>query len=377
MRIHLKELPKQIAIAYSAAANGSLASKPALGKTYGVLAAHKIIQQHEAEAGLWLLDMATMSPNDICVYMPDPATGKLTAYPNAELPNAYDNPDLKGILFLDEYGLGDPTTISATQKYINGESIGGKLRKPDGVVVIGATNRLSDKSNVRQQPRAWMSRMEQWQVYSTPDYDTKIAEQNEWFPIIVQFFKAFPHLIDNYEDVFEPPPPGQDKVKASDRALYTEEGKVGVWANKRSWNRLSNIEYACSRLGNTKLHPLRAHANVGQAVGQQYMTYRASQEHLLSIEEILANPKSAPVPDRLDQQYVAMCMLAAMAKDTQLKQVDQYIERVGGDMRVMVIRRMAARWRKNKVEFQLPKSPVFKEWMKDPALQDLLSVSEA
>jgi hypothetical protein len=369
MRIHLKELPKQIAISFMAKVNSSYASKPALGKTWGVIAAHKLIQQYEPKAKLWMLDMATMSPNDICVYMPDVKSNTLTAYPNAELPNAYTDPDATGILFIDEYGLGDPTTISATQKYINNESIGGKLKKPEGVVVVGATNRLADKSNVRQQPRAWMSRMEQWQAYSTPEYDLKLAEDAEWFPIIVQFFKAFPHLIDNYEEVFEPA--ANDRVKTTDRAQYAEEGKVGVWANKRSWNRLSDVEYVCART-NAKMHPMRALANLGQAVGQQYVTYRATQEAMLNIDDIIKDPKGVRVPDRMDQQYITLCMLASLVKDTQLSAVDTYIGRIGGDLRVMVINRMAARWRKEGASFNLPKSPQFKAWVKEPEFSDLI-----
>jgi len=369
MRIHIKDLPKQIAINYSAGVNMSLASKPALGKTYGVFGAHKVIQHYEPDVQLALCDMATMSPNDIVVYMPDPKTGTLVAYPNAELPNHYTHPKSKGIFFIDEYGLGDPTTISATQKYINRESIGGKLRMPDGWMVVGATNRLSDKSNVRQQPRAWLSRMEQWQAYSTPDYDLKIAGDNEYFPIVVQFMKAFPHLIDNYETVFEPPK--KDPMNEGDRALVTEEGRYGVWANKRSWKRLSDIEYACAKM-HAPLNLMRPLANLGQGVGQQYMTYRATQESMLNIDDILKDPKGVRIPDRMDQLYITMCMLAALVKDTQLKAVSTYIDRVGGDMRVMVVQRMAARWRKEGVDFNLKNAPDFKQWVKDPAFSDLV-----
>lgn len=370
MRIHLKDLSKQIAINFDAGVNMSLASKPALGKTWGVYGAHKLIVQYEPEAWMGLLDMATMSPNDIVVYMPDVKSGTLKAYPNSELPNAYKTPDMRGLLFLDEYGLGDPTTISATQKYTNDEDIGGVLKKPKGIIVIGATNRLSDKSNVRQQPRAWLSRMEQWTVFSTPEYDLKLAEDAEWFPIIVDFFKKFPHLIDNYEDVFEPPK-SNDPAKPSERATYTEEGKMGVWANKRSWNRLSNLEYSCARL-RTSLHAMRALANLGQGVGQQYMLHRATQESMLNIDDILKDPKGVRIPERMDQQYITLCMLASLVKDTQLKAVDTYINRIGGDMRVMVVHRMAARWKKEKAAFNLPKSPEFKSWVKDPQFSDLV-----
>jgi len=366
MRIHIKDLPRQITIAFAAKTNMSISSKPALGKTWGVLAAQKLIHEYDPDVQLALMDMATMSPNDVVVYMPDPKTGTLRAYPNAEMPNHYTDPDSKGIIFFDEYGLGDPTTISASQKYINRESIGGKLRMPDGWMCIGATNRLSDKSNVRQQPRAWLSRMEQWEAYSTPDYDCKIAKDAEWFPIIVDFFKKFPHLIDNYEEVYE-----ETKRSGAEQAQLSEEGKRGVWANKRSWKRLSDIEYSCAQL-HTPLHPLRAHANVGQAVGQQYMLHRAAQESMLNIDDILKDPKHVPIPDRMDQQYILLTMLAVLVKTADLSAVDKFLDRIGGDLRVMAITRMAARWRKEGAAFNLPATPEFKEWVRDPQFADLV-----
>lgn len=373
MRIHIKELPKQIAIAYAARTNMLIVSKPAVGKTWTVQDAANIIRQRVEGAGYWPLDLTTMSPNDICVYMPDMKEGKLAVFPNAELPNAYDNPDQTGIVFEDEALNADPTVTKVTQKYNNGESIGGRLRKPDGVIVVAAGNRLSDRAGVMQQSRAWLSRVEQWEVYSTPEWNLEFADRNAWYPVIVEFFKKFPALIDNYEDVYEFDP-RNDKAKSGDRAQFTEEGKRGVWANMRAWKRLSDLEFACRNMG-AKLHPMRAQANLGQAVGAQYMTYRALHDNMVSLEEVLKDPKGVAVPDRLDQQYILLNMLAAFVKTTEIKALDKFLERIGGDLRVMTIRRMMNRWRRERTSFDLPKTPEFKAWVKDPAFSDLIVMS--
>ena len=98
-----------------------------------------------------------------------------------------------------------------------------------------------------------------------------------------------------------------------------------------------------------------------------------SKESLrLNIDDILKDPKGVRIPDRMDQLYITMCMLASLVKDTQLAAVDTYIGRVGGDMRVMVVNRMAARWRKEGAAFNLPKSPQFKQWVKEPEFSDLI-----
>jgi hypothetical protein len=307
-----------------------------------------------------------MSPNDICVYMPDMKSGKLAVFPNNELPNAYDDPDQCGIVFEDEALNADPTVVKVTQKYNNGESIGGKLRKPDGVIVVAASNRLADRAGATQQSRAWLSRMEQWEVFSTPEHNLSFAEKNVWFPIITEFFKKFPHLIDNYEQVYE-----ETKRSGAEQAQLSEEGKRGVWASMRSWRRLSDLEYACRSMG-VKLHPMRALANVGQAVGQQYMQFRAMTESMASVEDVLHDPKGVAVPERLDQQYILLTMLAALVKTADLSAVDKFLDRIGGDLRVMAITRMAARWRKEGAAFNLPATPEFKEWVRDPQFADLV-----
>lgn len=371
MRIHIKELPKQIAIAFAAKTNMLITSKPALGKTWTTKEAAEIIKQRVEHAGYWPLDLTTMSPNDICVYMPNMTTGKLGVFPNDELPNAYDDPDQCGIVFEDEALNADPTVTKVTQKYNNGESIGGKLRKPDGVIVIAAGNRLSDRAGVMQQSRAWLSRMEQWEVYSTPEHNLDFAEKNVWYPVITEFFKKFPHLIDNYEEVYEFDP-RNDKARTSDRAQYTEEGKKGVWANMRAWKRLSDIEYACRSMG-AKLHPMRAQANLGQAVGAQYMTYRAMHDNMASVEDVLKDPKGIAIPDRMDQQYIMLTMLSAFVKDTQIGALDKFLDRIGGDLRVMTVRRLMARYRKEGSHFNIVKTPEFKSWVKDPTFSDLIT----
>lgn len=375
MSIHIKALQTEVAITFAAKTNALFLSKPAVGKSQETMRAAQIIADKMRESedgtkfGIWFHDMLTATPNDVLAYMPDPITGKLVCYPNAGLPNYYDDPKLTGILVQDEVLNGESTSVKVFSKYNNGDDCGGKLRKPEGVIVIGMSNRISDKAGVMSQSRAFMSRFEQMDVVSDAKHNLAWAEAANWWPPLLKFFERFPMLIDNYEQIFEPSSDDTVKLSKGDREIVTEEGKRGVWANMRSWERISRLEYA-SHSFNRQLNPYRVLANVGRAVGQQYVVYRAMFDKIASVEEILKDPKGVDIPTKMDEVYVMVNMLAAFITSAQIKPASQFIDRLQGDLRAMAIRRMVKRGQRDK-SFTIGSSKEFQAWMKDPSISDL------
>jgi hypothetical protein len=375
MQLHLKQLPREIAMSYAARTNIALLSKPAVGKSQTMNAIALQLGERIDNFKLWYLDMTTATPNDIVAYMPDVATGTLVAYPNADLPNAYTHPNAVGIVFEDECLNADPMTAKVFQKYNNGESIGGRLRKPDGVIIVAASNRMADKSGVMQQSRAFMSRFEQVEVYSDAKHNLGFMEANAWFPMVTRFLEKHPDLIDNYDDVFFPNEKGKQQ-SAEVRSEQNEEGKRGVWANMRTWERISKLEFA-AREFKTEMRPERALANVGRAVGQQYVTYRAMYDKIASVDDIIANPKKIGIPERTDELYVTVCMLTGLVPQEHVKQAGQYIDRLSGELRALAIRRLVKRTKASKAgEFNIIGTPEYTAWMQDPAISDLFMATK-
>jgi hypothetical protein len=367
--LHIKQLPRAIALSYQAGTNLLLTSKPATGKSETTFKTAQTMAERIEGFGYWPFDVGTANPNDVAAYMPNMETGKLQVFANSVLPNAYDNPDTKGIVFIDEVMNGDPATVKVFQKYINGEDISGKLRKPVGVIIIAASNRMMDKAGAMQQSRAFMSRIEQLEIYSDAGHNLHFMDDDSWWPVLRKFLEKFPDLIDNYETVFNV---DEDKKKRTtdEVAEQGEEGKRGVWANMRSWKRISKLEYAAQLL-HIPLDACRITSNVGKAVGTQYNTYRAMFDKIASVEEILKDPKGVEIPKKIDELFVMVCMLSQLVKATEMKPAATFVDRLQGDMRALAIRRMVKRSQKNRAEFDIGATKEYHAWMKDPSIQDL------
>ena len=366
--LHIKQLPRELAIAYAAGTNLLLLSKPAVGKSMTVESTAEQMAERIEGFKLWRFDMTTANPNDLMAYMPNEKTHKLECYENAGLPNGFEDPEACGFVFIDEVLNGDPTTVKVFQKYINGEKISERFWKPKKVVCIMASNRLGDKAGVMQQSRAFLRRTEQLEIYSDATHNLKYAENDSWWPVLLKFLEKFPALIDNYDDVFEPE---QSKASREDRNDMSEEGKRGIWANMASWKRISMLEYAARSL-NVELNPTRCLSNVGKGVGQQYVTYRAMFDKIASVDDILKDPKNVPIPSKIDELFVTVCMLAQLVPQDGVKQAGIFIDRLSGDIRVLAIRRMVKRSQKDRAAFDIGATKEYRAWMQDPAISDLL-----
>jgi len=370
--MRLKEVPLQLAISAEAKTNIILLSKPAVGKTATITATAKRIQERRPEFGLVYCDAGTMTPMDFGATLPNREKGILDYYPNGVLPNAYATPDWCGIINFGEFLNTDAMVGKLFQKYNNGESINGKLRKPDGGVVFADSNRLVDKSGVNVQSRALMSRMEQQEVYSEAQDNIDYMIDHDWHPTVASFAKEFSHLIDNYETAFGLEKPGSNESNDTKRMreTATEEGKLGVWANMRSWNRLSDIEFALERMKRDMIAQ-RAFGNVGSAIGQQYMKHRLALSKLASLEEILKHPTKVAIPDNVGELYATLLMLVQRTSITQVEAMAKYIDRIQGDLKAMVIRRLLVRSQKSD-SFAIARTDVWKQWMRDPDYQAIM-----
>lgn len=368
--IHIKQFPRELTLSYAAGTNLLVKSKPAVGKSETIRATAKTMGERVEGFKVWAFDMTTANPNDLLAYMPNEKTHKLECYENNTLPNAYDNPDAKGFVYIDEVLNGDPTTVKVFQKYINGEDVGARLRKPDGVICIMASNRLIDRAGVMQQSRAFLRRTEQIELYSDAAHNLKFAEAAGWYPVIIEFLKKFPALIDNYDSVFDAETQKSGKIAAGDVEEMNEEGKQGIWANMASWTRISKLEYAAQSL-KMEMNPMRFTSNVGKAVGTQYNTYRAMFDKIASVEEILRDPKKVAIPEKMDQLFVMVSMLAQLVPQDQVKQAAVFLDRLQGDIKAMAIRRMVKRSQKDRAAFDIGSTKEYKVWMQDPAISDL------
>jgi hypothetical protein len=371
MATRLKDLPPVLVRNYIARVNTFIRGKPAIGKTETIAQFVERMKTRIPGFKSWMFYAPTMSPMDIQASAPNYETHLLEMFNNAALPNHYTEPDAKGVVFFGELPNADPATTKLLQKYVNGEDMSGVLRKPDGVVVIADGNRVEDKSGVQQQGRAFLSRFEQLEAYTDAADNIAYAATKSWHPYVQTFFKDNPALIDNYDDVFETSAAARQRSAqaraANGNDQQAEEGKLGIWANMRSWERLSKKEYAADEL-RSPVTLAEACGNLGTGVGAQYEAHKAMMMSLTSLDDIVADPAGARLPHAMDEQYALSMVIALRCSEKQLPQVYTYACRMPLELQASIVRNLAQR--KN---FKLDGSDAFAKWNTNEALNRLLN----
>jgi hypothetical protein len=371
MATRLKDLLPILVRNYIARVNTFIRGKPAIGKTETIAQFAERMKTRVPGFKVWMFYAPTMSPMDIQASAPNYETHLLEMFNNAALPNHYTTPDAVGVVFFGELPNADPATTKLLQKYVNGEDMSGVLRKPEGVVVIADGNRIEDKSGVQQQGRAFLSRFEQLEAYTDASDNLAYAMAHAWHPYVQKFMETNPALIDNYDDVFETSAAARQRsaqAKAANGAdQQAEEGKLGIWANMRSWERMSRKEYAADQL-RSPVTLAEACGNVGSGVGAQYEAHKRMMMSLTSLEEIVADPANARLPTAMDEQYALSMLIAHRCNETQLPQIYTYACRMPLELQASIVRHLGGR--KN---FNLGASDAFAKWNTNPALNQLLN----
>lgn len=366
MAIKLREMQAILVRNYLARVNTFFRGKPALGKTETIEAYVRQMQSRVVGFRGWYFYAPTMSPMDIQASAPDKETGRLRLYNNEALPNAYTEPDAVGVVFFGELPNADPATAKLLQKYVNGEDMSGVLRKPEGVMVIADGNRIEDKSGVQQQGRAFLSRFEQHEVYSDATDNIEYAAKHSWHPMVQTFFDQNAALIDNYDEVFQTSGNVAQATPGS-RDKMSEEGKLGVWANMRSWQRISRKEYAADELG-SPVTLGECIGNLGSGVGAAYDAHKQVINSLASFDQIMADPRGIAVPAKMDEQYALAKIVALRCREDQMPAVHAFGARLPLEMQAVILRQMSAR--KN---FTMGANDAYVNWITNPALNKLLN----
>lgn len=369
--VRLRELPPILVRNYIAGVNTFLRGKPAIGKTETINAFGVSMQARIPEFQVWSFYAPTMSPMDIQASAPNYESHKLEMFNNAALPNFYDTPDAKGIVFFGELPNADPATVKLLQKYINGEDMSGVLRKPPGVVIIADGNRIEDKSGVQQQGRAFMSRFAHLEAYVDAADNIAYAAKHAWHPFVQTFFKDNPALIDNYDDVFETTDAARQRNEEARRNNpnneASEEGRKGIWANMRSWERISKTEAAADQL-KMEVSQAEVAGQVGSAVAAQYAAHKNILSKLASFDQIMADPDTVKLPTKMDEQYMLSMIVALRCTEAQLGEVKTFGERMPLEMQAVILRQMAQR-----KGFGLASTPHYMKWISNKELCSLLN----
>lgn len=313
----LQDIPQLVARAIRTGTNLHMVGEPGIGKTEVI--EQTVDQIQEQDKDFWFGSMYTpaLSPVDFTVAMPDTKSGELKTYHSDRLPNGFDTPDLRGILFLGERDNADPATNKALQKYINNEDMGG-LRKPKGVIVISDSNDVGHRSGAVQQSLALLSRSRLLSIVVDPDVTLKYFGEIGINPYVQAYLSL-----------------RKEHVSTFDSVLKSREYRV--WANPRAWERVSkglnDADEHQQTLSNEEII-----GDLGEAVGREFVGFMHAATKLVSYDEIIADPKKAPKPDSMSDTYAIIAMLATTVKASDLVKVRTYVERFGLEVQVLFLR---------------------------------------
>jgi hypothetical protein len=343
----LKAIPTIIARAVRTGVNVHLSGEPGMGKTQSIEQTVAEIQKDDPAFQLWCIYTPSLTPTDFVMAMPDQESETLKNFRSDRLPNAYETPDARGILFLGERDNGDPATNKALQKYINNEDMGGLL-KPKGVIVVSDSNEVSHRSGTVQQSLALLSRSRNIHV----DLDPK--ETLEYFKQISLnvYVQAYLSLKPEHVSTF-------DKLIA-DRAYR-------VWSNPRAWERLGRSMDDADTHGE-KLSDDEIIGDIGENVGREFIAFLYAACTLVSYDDIVTSPKAATQPDKLSDVYAVMAMLATMVKSTHLKAVREYVSRWGIEVQILFLRLLVSS--KNKDKAACVRTEAYTSWYAEPGIAE-------
>ena len=338
----VQKIPAIISRAVRTGTNVLLTGNPGIGKTMIIEQTVRDIQKTDADFKLWTLYTPAMSPLDIMAVVPDLETKMLEHYYNATLPNRYDDPNVRGIVFLGEQNNADPATNKVLQKYVNNEDMGG-FQKPAGVIIVSDSNSLKHKSGVVQQSLALLSRSRHIEVEVCVEGYLEHLATIGASQYVQAYLSIAMHHVDNF-------------------AKHLETRTYGVWANPRSWVRVSEA-LLDAETNKEELTDSEIIGDIGEAVGKEFIGFLKAARTLVSYDEIVKDPVKATTPQIMSDTYAVIAMLATATKAEDLRKVRTYTERFGIEVQVLYHKLLASSSSGNRDA--VARTPEYRTWFRE------------
>ncbi len=266
-----------------------------------------VVHQFAASVNVPVLDwrLTLMDPVDMRG-TPVQQKGLTSWAPPAELPTKGE-----GIIFLDELPQARTDTKNVAAMLVLERRIG-EYRLPSGWRIMAAGNRMQDNAGTSPMPQHLNNRF--WHI----DFELSVEDWLAW---------AEEHDID-YRTY------GYIKYRAGALLEFDPKSKDPAFASPRSWELCSDLLKRLDADGSmmTAIAPeLRAEyfsGAVGKIRGTEFSGFLQVMHELVSIDEVYANPKGAPLPNDPACVYALTQALCVNASRATLSAALTYVERL-------------------------------------------------
>jgi MoxR-like ATPase len=227
----------------------------------------------------------------------------------------------KGILLLDELTSAPQLTQAGCYQLV----LDGKLGEyvlPEGWAVVAAGNPASERGVYFSMPRPLRNRFEHLEL--EPDltdwcrWAIKSGIRNE----IIAFLRFKPELL-------------HDADATSDQ---------NAWPTPRAWEMASKILNGLSKQpGSPALEKTMLDGVIGPGAAAELVGFLQLFRQLPSVDEVLLNPDSAPLPKEPSSQIAIATALGRVLNDQSIARGMKYLKRLATEMRVLAMRDAATR----------------------------------
>jgi hypothetical protein len=254
-----------------------------------------------------------------------------------------------GVLFLDEWGQAeDDVKKPAAELLLNGNV--GTCELPLGWRVVGATNRVSDRSGVVRELVFTVNRRCLLPV------DPHMATFLNWAErqpehlrphfMTISFARKNPSVVfrDSVPDGYDPfcTPRSLVRLDKDLRALRTEQ------------------EEAADKMPTDDISREIAAGWIGEGSAGQYFTHLKYAEELPEIEDIERDPRLAKLPSGKDAQMVCAYMLAHHLTEENAQPIMRYVDRMNEEMQVVTMHVIGNDIKRQKAVVILPE---YQQWL--------------
>lgn len=229
----------------------------------------------------------------------------------------------KGILFLDELTSAPQMTQAGCYQLVLDRKLG-EYKLPDGWVVIAAGNPASERGVHFSMPRPLRNRFVHLDLESDLTDWCRWALRSGVRSEIIAFLRFKPALL-------------HDADATSDQ---------NAWPTPRSWEMASNVLKGLAGRGGALTASIEGQmleGTIGPATTAEFVGFLRLFRQLPSIDEILLNPETAPLPDEPSAQIAIATALGRSMSDQSVAKGAKYLDRMPIEMRILAMRDAAAR----------------------------------
>ena len=233
----------------------------------------------------------------------------------------------KGILFLDELTAAPQMTQAGCYQLVLDRRLG-EYVLPEGWVVIAAGNPASERGVHFAMPRPLRNR------FVHLDLEADLEDWCKWAVTagirseIIAFLRF-----------------KQDLLHCADTT-----SDVNAWPTPRSWEMASNVLSGIARRqktvflsGASEFESQLLDGTVGAAAANELLAFLRLFRQLPSIDEVLLNPETSPIPAETSAQIAVATALGRVMTDSSIGRGLRYLARMPTEMRVMAMRDAATR----------------------------------